>query len=163
MLRNKEKQVFMDMAYSLAKLSKCASMGVASLFVENGRIISTGINGTVSGHTNCCELFDGPSDEHSAWSIDNEIHAEMNMILELARSSSTFKNATVFSTHSPCSNCLKHMLGLQANGICKIEEIIFGTKYYKVSDEALQKQIKYAAKAGVRLQQHKPLEEVSVK
>lgn len=163
-MKDSDKQVFMDMTTNLAGLSKCASMHVASMLVnERGRVISTGINGSISGHDNCCELFDGPSDEHSAWSNDYEVHAEMNMILELARSSNTFSKGTVFCTHSPCPNCLKHILALQMKGVCQIDEIIFGTKYYKVSDESLAKQIQYAAKVGVLLTQHKPLEEVSVK
>lgn len=46
---------FMEMAFVLSKESKCCSHKVCALFVRDGRIISTGINGSVSGQKNCCD------------------------------------------------------------------------------------------------------------
>lgn len=152
-----EETVFMEMTTSLAKLSKCVSLNVASLLVdETGRTVATGVNGTPSGYSNCCDLHEGPSAEHSEWSLDHEIHAEMNMILDLARSGKTFKKGKIFVTHSPCQNCLKHLIGLQQKGNVEITDIIFKEKYYKVSDEALKKQIDFASKFKVNLRLHVP-------
>lgn len=152
---SKEEDVFMDMTYSLARLSKCVSMDVASILVdESGRVVATGINGSASGHDNCCELFQEAGPEHSAWSLDYEIHAEMNMILDLARTGKTFTEGKVYCTHSPCQNCLKHLIGLQLKNKVVITDIIFGSKYYKVADEYLEKQVGYAAQFNVNLRKH---------
>ena len=152
---SKEEDVFMDMTYNLARLSKCVSMDVAAIAVdESGRVVATGINGSASGHDNCCELFHEAGPEHSAWSLDYEIHAEMNMILDLARTGKTFSKAKIYSTHSPCQNCLKHLIGLQLKDKVVITDIIFGSKYYKVADEYLENQINYAAQFNVNLRKH---------
>lgn len=152
---SEEEDVFMDMTYSLARLSKCVSMDVASILVdESGRVVATGINGSASGHDNCCDLFEEPGPEHSAWSLDYEIHAEMNMILDLARTGKTFSKGKVFCTHSPCQNCLKHLIGLQLKNKVEITDIIFGSKYYKVADEYLEKQVGYAKQFNVNLRKH---------
>ena len=141
-MSNLAKQVFMEMTRSLARLSKCVSMDVGCMFVSNrGRIVASGVNGTVSGAENCCDKFKSAGPEHSAWSADNEIHAEMNMILELARGSQTITSGDVYCTHSPCPNCMKHLMGLQEEGRVKINNLFFGTKYYRVSDEELAEQI----------------------
>lgn len=152
-----EDDVFIEMTRALAKLSKCVSLDVAAIAVnESGRVVSTGVNGTPSGYTNCCELHTESGPEHSEWSLEHEIHAEMNLILQLARSGQTFKKGKIYSTHSPCQNCLKHLIGLQQKGILEITDIIFAEKYYKVSDEYLKKQIDFASKFKVNLRLHVP-------
>jgi dCMP deaminase len=150
-----EEDVFMEMTYNLARLSKCVSMDVAAIAVdESGRVVATGVNGSASGHDNCCDIFSEAGPEHSAWSLDYEIHAEMNMILDLARTGKTFSKAKIYSTHSPCQNCLKHLIGLQLKDKVVITDIIFGSKYYKVADEYLENQIGYAAQFNVNLRKH---------
>lgn len=152
-----EEDIFIEMTKTLAKLSKCVSLDVAAIAVnESGRVVSTGVNGTPSGYTNCCELHTESGPEHSEWSLEHEIHAEMNLILQLARSGQTFKKGKIYSTHSPCQNCLKHLIGLQQEGILEITDIIFAEKYYKVSDEYLKKQIDFASKFKVNLRLHVP-------
>ena len=47
--------VYMEMAHSLAKLSKCVRLQVGCLLVKDGRVLSTGVNGTPSGYINCNE------------------------------------------------------------------------------------------------------------
>lgn len=152
-INHEEDSVFINIAKDLSRLSKCVSMSVAAILVENGRIIATGINGSASGHDNCCDLHQESGPEHSAWSLDYEIHGEMNMILDLARSGRTFKKAKVYCTHSCCQNCLKHIIGLQRKNEVEITDIVFADKYYKVSHEALQVQKDYAAQFGVNFRQ----------
>lgn len=48
-------ETFMKMAFALAEESKCCSVKVGALYVIDGRIISTGINGSVAGQKNCCD------------------------------------------------------------------------------------------------------------
>ena len=50
---------FIDTAIRLGQESKCVSKKVGAIIVRDGRIISTGYNGTISGYHNCNDIFDG--------------------------------------------------------------------------------------------------------
>lgn len=150
-MMNKHK-VFMEYAISAAKLSKCVSMQVGCVAInERGKPISSGVNGTHSGAKNCHELFTCRCPEHSAWSEFHEIHAEMNCILDMARSSVTFKTVDFYVTHSPCSNCLKHMIGLIVKDNIHVNNIIFNEVYRRITPEQLQIQKNYCLNFGVNL------------
>ena len=144
-------QVFMDMAINHSKLSKCVSMQVGTIAVnERGRIISTGVNGTPAGYPNCCDVHAKRGVEHSAWSEEHEIHSEMNLILEMARTPVTFKEVTFYGTHAPCPNCLKHMIGLQTPDT-RVKSIIYNEVYYRTPLEQLARQKAFAGKFNVEL------------
>lgn len=144
-------QVFMNMAINLADLSKCVSMKVGVLAInERGRTIATGVNGTSSGAPNCCDVHKERGPEHSAWSDEHEIHAEMNTIIEMARSTVTYNEVTFYSTHCPCNNCLKHMLALTTPEQ-PVKRIIYNEVYYRTPPGQLPKQIVSAKRVGVEL------------
>lgn len=117
---------FMQIAFMVSQESKCCSYKVGAVIEKNGRIIATGYNGTPAGQPNCCDVavdsgwgvrdakgnIDLRSPEHrakhSAWSKENEIHAELNSILFAARSGSvSLEGATIYVTLSPCADCAK--------------------------------------------------------
>jgi dCMP deaminase len=144
-------EIFMDNALSIARLSKCISMQVGCIFVnERGRIVSTGVNGTASGYENCSDVHSCRGEEHSSWSEKYEIHAEMNAILEMARSPVIPRELNIYVTHCPCSNCLKHIIGLNTDELT-VKRIIFNELYYKTSLETFAEQKRYAAQFGVEL------------
>lgn len=137
-MKNNVHDINMLKALAEAMQSKCSSMQVGCIAVnERGRTISTGVNGTPSGFVNCNEVFANRCAEHSAWSEKFEIHAEMNCILELTRSSISFKEITFYTTHSPCSNCCKHMIGLAWKGDVVVKSIIYNEVYYKTTEAEL--------------------------
>jgi dCMP deaminase len=123
--------VYLKMCKELAKLSKCSKVYVGSMLVYNGRIISTGVNGAVSGKTNCCDHFKNHSQEdflkeHSEWSLKHENHSEMNLILFAAKNNIEIPNDSIlYCTHEPCDNCLKHIAGVG------ITTIYYDQQYYK--------------------------------
>lgn len=144
-------QVFMNMAIELAGLSKCVSMKVGVLAVnERGRTIATGVNGTSSGSPNCYDVHKERGPEHSAWSEEHEIHGEMNTIIEMARSSVTYKEVTFYSTHCPCNNCLKHMLALSTPD-APVKRIIYNEVYYRTPAGQLTNQKNTCNLLGVEL------------
>lgn len=122
--------IYLEMCESLAKLSKCKKNQVASMIVSDGRIISTGINGTPSGFVNCQDNFcnhsyDSFYEQHSEWSLKYEIHAEMNSIIFAAKNGISIPSGSIlYCTHEPCDNCLKHIVG------SGIKEIYYRYKYY---------------------------------
>lgn len=114
--------IFANIVLQLSKFSKCVSLKVASILVKNNRIISSGINGTISGFTNCNEKFVGfikerDKDSHGNWSNLFEIHAEMNALFFALNNNIDIKGSVIYCTHFPCFNCLKHIL---LSGIKKI-------------------------------------------
>lgn len=126
---------FLQIAYLVSQESKCCSWKVGAVIEKNGRIISTGYNGSHAGGVNCCDhaneqgwllpvkgsglrqegfqpypkvgLNTKYRAEHSAWSAANEIHAELNAILYAARKGTSIEGATMYVTLSPCPDCAK--------------------------------------------------------
>lgn len=104
---------FLKMAKNLASLSHCVSHQVGCLFVKNGRVISSGINGTPQGFINCDEVFDKNKfdrEAHHLWSRRHEIHAEQNVIDFAARHGIALEGSTVYCTLQPCSECVKNLI-----------------------------------------------------
>ncbi|ARW57915.1 dCMP deaminase [Serratia phage X20] len=135
---------YLQIAYLISQESKCCSWKVGAVIEKNGRIISTGYNGSPSGGVNCCDhaleqgwlgekkvitpgvgsgyhwkvgLKADFRNEHSVWSKQNEIHAELNAILFAARNGSSIDGATMYVTLSPCADCAK---AIAQSGIKKL-------------------------------------------
>lgn len=143
------------MVKEYSQFSKCQFTKVGCIAVnENGRIVATGVNGTIPGLKNCCEHSFESREDHVEFTRDNEIHAETNMILELAVSSISFSNLSIYTTISPCHECLKLLLGLTRNkGSNKItiDKIVYGEKYHRLSDHDMLKMKDKARKVGTQL------------
>jgi len=113
----------LQMAYLVGQQSKCVSWKVGAIIAKEGRIISTGYNGSPAGQCNCIDhaanqgwlipagnfVYLNPEmrDEHRLWSSRNEIHAEMNAILFAAKHGTSIDGADMFVTVSPCEQCAK--------------------------------------------------------
>ncbi|QFR56168.1 deoxycytidylate deaminase [Serratia phage Muldoon] len=131
---------FLQIAYLISQESKCCSWKVGAVIEKNGRIIATGYNGSPAGGKNCCDhaeeqgwmavskptfpvqpakvgLSTKHRADHSAWSAQNEIHAELNAILFAARNGSSIEGATMYVTLSPCPDCAK---AIAQSGIRKL-------------------------------------------
>lgn len=101
-----EKQRRYDIAYlEMAKewwnLSHAKRKKVGAIIVKDGMIISDGFNGTPSGFDNSCEH---PETWETLWYV---LHAEANAILKLAKSTQSWKGATLYLAFSPCRDCSK--------------------------------------------------------
>ena len=101
---------FLKTAFILSKESKCVSKQVGAILVHDYRIISTGYNGTPSGHLNCNEIFNinkFDREEHHQFSLQQELHSEQNCIAFAAKHGIPTENCTLFCTLEPCDDCLK--------------------------------------------------------
>ena len=125
-------KAYLKMALEWGKLSHCKRKQVGALIVKDRMIISDGFNGTPTGFDNCCE------DENGAtkWEV---LHAEANAILKVASSTQSAKNATLYVTLSPCTQCSKliHQAG--------IKRVVYANAY---KDDA---GIKFLKKAGIEI------------
>jgi dCMP deaminase len=125
-------KAYLKMAFEWGKLSYCKRKQVGALIVKDRMIISDGFNGTPSGFDNCCEDTSGST----KWEV---LHAEANAILKVASSTQSAKNATLYITLSPCTECSKliHQAG--------IKRVVYANAY---KDNA---GLKFLEKAGVEL------------
>lgn len=143
---------FINIAKELALQSKCVSLNVGCIAVNSrGRIIGSGVNGTISGSKNCCDVHKDRGPEHTEWSDKYEIHAEMNCILEMAKGSTTAKELTFYTSVSPCFNCLKHMMGMKSAGEIDVFAIIYAEQYYRTPDSVIAEQKAFCNEFGVLL------------
>ena len=95
-------EYFNNIVKEVSKKSKDESTKVGCYIVnEDNEPVSLGFNGWVAG---CDETF-------MTWErplkYEMIIHAEMNALIFAKQS---LKGCKVFITHSPCANCLKHLL-----------------------------------------------------
>ncbi|AAQ81516.1 cd dCMP deaminase [Aeromonas phage 31] len=119
-------------AYIVAQESHCVSWKVGAIITKDGRIISTGYNGTpAGGHENCDDHAKAAGwldpetgklkamyrQAHNEWSSCNEIHAELNAILYAAKSGQSIDGAEMYVTVSPCRECAK---AIAQSGIKKV-------------------------------------------
>lgn len=125
---------FINIAKEIAKASKCVSKQVGAVIVKDGRILSTGYNGTPSGYTNCSDYWRGEyTKEHHEWSKTYEIHAEMNAIIWAARKGIAIQGATIYVTLEPCSECSKNII---ASGI---KRIVYDIPYEHTNSQIISK------------------------
>ena len=143
-------KVFMNTAFEFATLSKCVSHKVGAVAVRDGRIIATGVNGTVPGYYNCSELFDINNfdrEAHHQFSEKYECHAEMNLILYAAKNGIALNKSTLYVTLHPCWNCIKHI------SIVGIKDVWWYNKYDKLED--IDDINNYCANVGITLNSYK--------
>ena len=128
---------YINIAIELATASKCVSKQVGAVIVKDGRILSTGYNGTPPAYENCCDYWKGEyTKEHHDWSKTYEIHAEMNAIIWAARKGISIENATIYVTLEPCSECSKNLI---ASGI---KRIVYKSSYEHTNSEIVTKFLK---------------------
>ena len=110
---------FINIATELATASKCVSKQVGAVIVKDGRILSTGYNGTPAGYTNCVDHWDDQyTSEHHEWSKTYEIHAEMNAIYNASLTGVSLRDSTLYVYGLPiCNECAK---GIIQCGIKKV-------------------------------------------
>lgn len=148
-------QIFINVTNEIKTFSKCQFTQVACIAVnDSGRIKATGVNGTPSGMINCCDVHFSERDEHKQWSDDYELHAEMNMLEDLARSGPCPASLTIYTNISPCKNCLKHLIGLTKRDgpdQVKINKIVYGEAYHRLTKQDIKAMKDYCLLAGITL------------
>lgn len=103
----------MDVAYRFAELSHARRLHVGAIVVKDDRIISIGYNGMPAGWDNDCEDKVWTQDGDYGFKTKAEVlHAERNALDKLAKSGGVGGNAAdMFTTHAPCLECAKSILG----------------------------------------------------
>jgi dCMP deaminase len=100
--------IFMELAWNLAKRSHCIKRQVGAVLTRDTRIISVGYNGPPAGTHNCDEEFPTTGcalDRKGSCSL--ALHAEQNAILYAAKNGTSVDAATLYVTLSPCLACAR--------------------------------------------------------
>lgn len=144
-MKSSLKNFFKKTAIELAKESKCVSHKVACLIIKDERIISMGYNGTPSGFTNCNCQFDENNferEDHIKWSLQHEIHAEMNSLMYAVKNGISTRDAIMVCALQPCSDCLKAIIQSGIKEIYYIKEYDRSPELSKEFKEYLKDKIK---------------------
>lgn len=127
----------------LAKLrSNCLTRQIGAVIVKNNRQISTGYNGTPSGFLNCYEGGCKRCSDRVKGSIKSGeglercicVHAEANAIMQCVMfgNAGSTKNATLYSTLSPCIECSKMAITVG------IDRVVILSKYSEDGTQILE-------------------------
>jgi dCMP deaminase len=100
----------MDIAKRVALMSHAERKKVGAILEKDGNIISMGWNGTPSGFDNVCEDGDNKTKPEV-------LHAELNLISKLAKSTNSSVDSNLYVTLSPCQECAKLII---QSGISKV-------------------------------------------
>ncbi len=120
-------EYFMQIARIAALRSNCMKRKVAAVIVKDRRIISTGYNGTPRGVKNCneggCPRCNSFADSGTALGDCLCSHAEENAIVQAAYHGISVREATLYTTFSPCLICTKIVIN------AGIVEVVYNLDY----------------------------------
>ena len=120
-------QYFMDIARQVAARSNCMKRQVAAVIVSDRRIISTGYNGTPRGVKNCneggCPRCNGFSESGKNLEECLCSHGEENAIVQASYHGIAIKDATLYTTYSPCLLCSKMIIN------AGIQRVVYNEAY----------------------------------
>lgn len=155
-MKEKDKQLYMDIAIRVAKQSYAKRLKVGAVFVTEDGILSIGYNGTPSGWANECEdkvwidsqltgneIWDEEAQQYYRYVTKPEVlHAESNVWAKIKQAGISTKGGTLFITHSPCITCATEIYQ------SKVKSVYYG-EVYRSKDG-----IDFLRKAGINVEQY---------
>ena len=154
--------LYKDILIKMRQKSHCESYKVSAIASCEGRIVATGINGTLSKSINCDDYFKAMyitknlkisyeewkktnewKELHHEWSVIHEVHAEQNMIGICCKNGYSTKDLTVYISLQPCIDCAKILVA------CGIKEVV----YLDIYPRSKQASIDYLNSNGVIVRQ----------
>jgi len=137
---------FMSIAKQVATRSNCVKRKVAAVIVRDKQIISTGYNGTPRGTTNCneggCPRCNNFSESGKSLEDCFCSHGEENAIVQAAYNGVRTKDASIYTTFSPCLLCTKMIIN------AGIKEVVYNESYSIDANS-----MKLLKEAGVKVRQ----------
>jgi dCMP deaminase len=120
-------EYFMGIAQVVASRSNCVKRHVAAVIVKDKRIISTGYNGTPRGIRNCneggCPRCNSFADSGTKLEECYCSHGEENAIVQASYHGISIKDATIYTTFSPCLFCTKLIIN------SGLREVVYNADY----------------------------------
>ena len=133
----------MSLAEVVKSRADCTRRRVGAIIVKDYRIISTGYNGTPHGINNCSEggcprckkRDEGKINRYEYEESCICIHAEQNAIIQAAYLGTSTKGATLYTTFSPCSSCVKMIIN------AGIKRLVYNVKFHEKQGLKLLKKV----------------------
>lgn len=122
----------MDIAKRHAWESYAAKLKVGAVLVRDGRVIQGGYNGMPTGFDNVCE-------DETGETLDEVMHAEVNVIGYCASKGIATEGCTMVITHVPCFRCAKVILS------ARIKEIYYEQEFQQTDS------LDFLRKAGINV------------
>lgn len=110
-------EMMMGIAEVVALRGTCDRLQVGAVVARDGRSISTGYNGNVSGVAHCKHDDNTP--------CSTAMHAEANALIYAARNGVATSDAHLYTTHMPCYDCARLIIN------AGIRRVYFTTEYRK--------------------------------
>jgi dCMP deaminase len=121
-------EYMMGIALSVRARANCLGNRIGALVVKDGRIVSTGYNGTPYDMPNCdeggCERCNHRDRYESGTGYDLCIcvHAEQNALLAAARFGIACEGGIMYTSQRPCFGCTKELLQAKIVGVRYLHE-----------------------------------------
>lgn len=109
----------MNLAKDGSNYSKCVRSKVGSVIITPSEGFYLGINGTLAGEDNVCEIV---LDSGELQTHDGVIHAEANALDKTHSEGISAKNCISVQTLSPCKSCITRMLNVGVKLIVYLDE-----------------------------------------
>lgn len=122
----------MDLAKRHAQESYATKLKVGAILVRDGRAIQGGYNGMPTGFDNVCE-------DETGETLDEVMHAEVNVIGYAAAKGIATEGCTIVITHVPCFRCAKVILS------ARISEVIYEQEFQQTDS------LDFLRKAGIKV------------
>ena len=135
---------YMKMAELTSTLSYAKRLQVGAVIVKDHKILAAGYNGMPSGWENNCET----ETEDGLVTKPEVLHAEMNALMKVCKSTESTEGATIFVTHAPCINCAK---AIYQSGI---------SHYHYRDDYRSDEGLIFLRNSGVTVSKHLSIDEV---
>jgi dCMP deaminase len=124
---------FMKMCIVLRERSRCLKYQTAAILTKGTQILAIGYNGTPAGAAECCDYWREMygnipeefkeehltfaewvqsrdfSDRHSKWAHLEEMHAEANALMQVAKKDID-GTCALYTYYSPCEQCAKQIV-----------------------------------------------------
>jgi dCMP deaminase len=97
--------MLMEIAYVVSERSTCNRLHVGAVLAKDGRILSIGYNGPVSGAPHCNHPEGDYETVPMSGACVSAVHAEANAIAFAAKEGICVGGSTLFVTHQPCLKC----------------------------------------------------------
>ena len=94
------------MARVASSRASCPRASVGAIIVRENRVLSSGMNGSISGEAHCTDIGCDIVDNH----CERVEHAERNAIYYAAQHGVSLRGATAYITIPPCWACTKGMI-----------------------------------------------------
>ncbi len=99
-------EYFLKLAMLASERATCPRMHCGCVLVRNKNVIATGYNGSIPGDDHCEDVGCLLVDNHCV----RTVHAEMNALLQAAKSGHRVDGATAYVTNMSCTNCSKALI-----------------------------------------------------